>query len=119
MFGVNRYIIHVACADSIERWVLNDIGSILEYGSKRLETPIENFLVDPSGEVMVSLEDCFVILRNRDLDVFNMYRAGRDVPVDAVIVQDRKKYLIACYESCHVMVSGGRGGACESLIAVR
>ena len=104
MFGVNRYTIHVSCADSIERWTLNDAGSILEYGSRQLETPIEKFFVDQTGDIMVSFEDTFLVLRDRDLQAFNIYRVGSEIPAAATIVQDKEKYLIVCYESCLVKV---------------
>lgn len=98
-------MVHATCNDSIERWLLNETGNILEYSSKRLETPIENFFVDRSGEIMVSLEAEFIILRQKDLEPFNIFKIGNEIPSDAIFVDNvDKKYILACYDSCQVMV---------------
>jgi hypothetical protein len=103
---MQRFVIHATCNDSIERWILNENGNILEYSSRRLETPIEKFFVDTTGEILVSLEAEFIILRQKDLEPFNIFKSGIEIPCDAVLVENTgTKYLLAAYESCLVMVS--------------
>lgn len=102
-----RFIIHGASSERIERWVLNSFGEVLEFVSKKLETPIESFTVDRTGDIMVSYEENFMILRNHELRVFHSIKSGKEIPSNAVIVPQAntsKLHLIACYESGMVMV---------------
>lgn len=87
--------------------MLSAYGEVRESASKNLETPIDSFTVDRTGDIMISYEENFMILRNHELRVFHSIKFGREIPTHAVTVPQahtNKLHLIACYESGLVLV---------------
>lgn len=92
----------------IERWLLNEYGDVLETATKNLETPIDLFSIDRTGDVMMSFESNFIILRNNELRVFHSIKHGKEIPTGAIIIPQlntSKVHLVAIYESGLVLVS--------------
>jgi hypothetical protein len=80
----------------------------METATKNLETPIELFSIDPSGGIMISYEENFIILRNEDLRVFHSIKFGKEIPTNSLIIPQantNKLHLVACYESGLILVS--------------